>query len=133
MLTFDMLRQLAPSPIGRIRNQFRFAERAHLPTRLTFLIQYEVPVETVEALRRNAANPEDERILVAYVLMSLLEEDYFHARGALVCWLRRKGPVRYDLKEAAEAFAVEFKRQDASQRPMLQSHNANAGPIGCCA
>lgn len=105
MLSTSAFFQLAPSVVQRIRNNYRTTARASLPTRLTFLTNYGVDSQELDRLRSVINGADEERLAVACILMRIFSGQSFHASMALTAWLRRKGGVRPELKEAATRFA----------------------------
>lgn len=115
MLLTKHFYQLAPTPLGRLRNNYRAAVRNHLPCRLTFLADYDVSAETIARLRQVVATEDDERLFLVYFFMRLFDNESFRAYGALESWMRRRKLHRPDLSQAAEAFARQFARASGTE------------------
>ncbi len=121
MLPTAYFYQLAPSPFGRLRNNFRICARQHLPFRLKFLIDYDVSQERIDALRAVAPTDAAERELTAHILLFLFEGEYLQARGAIHNWLHRKGGANPELEKAARRFVSEFMASEANDSQWLRS------------
>lgn len=113
MLPTSAFYQLAPSVVERIRNNYRTVERAHLPTRLTFLSNCGVDSDELDSLRAELLNDEEERIVAAWILIRLFHGEFFHASNALKAWLRRKPAARPEIKKLAVNFAETLLEADA--------------------
>ena len=121
MIGTEYFLQLCPTPVWRIRNQYRHYERKHLPISLQFLIDSGIDSKRVEPLIEMANHDRvTEMMLVSVIMLRLFAGESLHARTGIDAWLRRKGGCPKAIEEAADHFAQELLNEEACPDPELR-------------
>ena len=118
MISTEFFRQLCPSPLWRIRNQFRHVDRRSLPISPAFLMNYGVPEESVRPLMELTLHDRvSDMMAVAVILLQLFEEEPLHSRCGLLAWMRRRGGCPPHIEAAAKALAQKILDEEEDKHP----------------
>lgn len=121
MIKTEYFLQLSPTPLWRIRNQYRRCERKHLPISLNFLVDNGVDPARVQALFALAGHDRvTEMMLVSVIFLCLFEGEPLTARSGIDAWMRRKGGCPQTIEMAAKAFAREILDSEENVNPEIR-------------